>query len=220
VNPRGVRLTAEALAQRRPVWAAMSDVFLDTETRWYFPRIAQTLVESGLAWDALEGIWRDEIYPECWGNLLSVAGEWAMMSLNEARLIRRAEAGPTRVGRLFYRWSAGAIHGQWQALGTFFQLRAALPPGARAPQVEVWSLLAYPYLERDLAGALFLEEKRGALGRTGWTLERVRETFERDFRPIYRALLTGKERREEAARAANVAAFLAPLAEAQGTATD
>lgn|GEM_PF-532627 len=209
MSGEGRKLTDEDLARRRPVWEAMSEVFLDTETRWNFPRIAQVMVASGLAWEELDAIWRDEIYPECQDNLLQVAGEWAVMTLDEPRLIRRAEAGPYKARRLFYRLSAGAIDTQWEGLGCLYRLLRALPESERGAHVEVWTLLAHPYLDRELSTVLFLEEKRDRLAATGWTLERIMETFERDFRPVYRTLLLGDD---EAVHASNVYAFLAPLA--------
>jgi hypothetical protein len=209
VTREGRKLTAEDVARRRPVWVAMSDVFLDTETRWGFPWIAQVMVASGLAWEELDAIWRDEIYPECQGNLFQVAGEWALLTLDEPRLIRRAEAGPYRARRLFYRLSAGEIDTQWEAIGRLYRLLLALPETERAAHVEVWTLLAHPYVDRELSTVLFLKEKRDRLAATGWTLERITETFERDFRPVYRTLLLGDD---EAVHARNVYEFLAPLA--------
>lgn len=201
-------LTPEDVVRRRPVWEAMSDVFLDTETRWFFPRIAQVMVDSGLAWEELDAIWRDEIYPECKHNLLQVAGEWGMMTLDEPRLLRRAEAGPNKVGRLIYRLGAGAIHTQWEALGSLYRTLRTLPQETRAAHVEVWTLLAHPYVDRELSTVMFLQEKRDRLAGIGWTAERILETFERDFRPVYRTLLLGDD---EAAHARNVHAFLEPL---------
>ena len=40
--------TPAQLAQRRLVWAALSDLFLDTDTRPSLPLMARTLAESDL----------------------------------------------------------------------------------------------------------------------------------------------------------------------------
>ena len=67
----------EDLANRKPVWDALSDLFLDTDIS--LSRIWRThvLAASPYSVDDLERILADEIYPVCKYNLLSVAGEWA-----------------------------------------------------------------------------------------------------------------------------------------------
>lgn len=67
---------ADDLAARQPVWEALSDMFLDTDTsltrRWRVERLAG----SPYSIEQLELILVDEVYPVCRSNLLSVAGEW------------------------------------------------------------------------------------------------------------------------------------------------
>jgi hypothetical protein len=86
-------MTQEELLRRRPVWEAMSDLFLDTETRWSVPYVARRCAESGYDDEALERIFWAEVFPEAIGNLTQVAGEWGMLSLNEQALINRANHG-------------------------------------------------------------------------------------------------------------------------------
>jgi hypothetical protein len=86
-------MTHEELAKRKPVWAAMSDLFLDTETRWSVPHVALRCAESGYDDEALERIFWAEVFPEGIGNLTQVAGEWAVLELDEAALIKRANSG-------------------------------------------------------------------------------------------------------------------------------
>lgn len=60
------------------MWAALSDLFLDTEWEesdlWH---IAQQLVESGYEDDELNSILYGEVFPVCIWNMRTVAGEWA-----------------------------------------------------------------------------------------------------------------------------------------------
>lgn len=71
-------LTETQINTRKPVWLALSDLWLDTEldSRW-LDSIAVVLVESGLSLDELRDIYRDEVAPVVYANLLSPAGVWA-----------------------------------------------------------------------------------------------------------------------------------------------
>lgn len=71
-------LTPDELARRRPVWSALSELFLDTELQpsdhvW----IARRLRDSGYSDATLRRILVDEVAPACGGNLMSLVGEWA-----------------------------------------------------------------------------------------------------------------------------------------------
>ena len=80
-------MTPEDIVRRRPVWAAMSDMFLDTEVRWDVPFVARRCAESGYDDETLERIFWVEVFPEAIGNMLQVAGECAGLTLDEAALI-------------------------------------------------------------------------------------------------------------------------------------
>jgi hypothetical protein len=69
---------AEELERRRPVWEAISSIFLDTEIddAWR-EQIVETLRSSGYSESELESILWTELCPVLHANLLSVAGEWA-----------------------------------------------------------------------------------------------------------------------------------------------
>ncbi len=83
-------LSSEQLAQRRPLWSAMSEFFLDTEVRWSVPFVGKVCAESGLDDDPLSSIFWCEVFPLVISNLHDVAGEWAMLELPEGALARRA----------------------------------------------------------------------------------------------------------------------------------
>jgi hypothetical protein len=65
------------LAMRRPVWEALSTMFLDTDVTLDREHRAGILAASDYSVEELERILIDEVYPVCRGNLLVVAGEWA-----------------------------------------------------------------------------------------------------------------------------------------------
>jgi hypothetical protein len=68
---------AQDLIQRRPVWLALSDLFLDTDVSLSREWRIRTLADSTYTIDEIEAILIDEVYPVCYVNMLSVAGEWA-----------------------------------------------------------------------------------------------------------------------------------------------
>lgn len=70
-------LTAEELATRRPVWTALSNLFLDTDVALLRDGDARVLGASPYSLDRIERILIDEVTPACGANLRSVAGEWA-----------------------------------------------------------------------------------------------------------------------------------------------
>jgi hypothetical protein len=198
-------LTAAALERRKPVWDAMSDVFLDTETRWAMPRIAFTLVQSGYEPEELDAIWRDEIVPECSWNLNQVAGEWAMFVLDEDALAPPAPGQKPLVERL---WRGGVstpsfIDGQWRAILDLRATLLALPPAQRAERTAMWTVFVHAYLEASLEKVLFLEKDLDALRATGASEEALVAAFQ-EVRPILRSLLLDDELPDEERRARDV----------------
>ena len=87
------------LARRRVAWAALSELFLDTEPD--LDCIARRLGQSGLSGAELDRILRAEVAPVLGGNLLTVAGVWGAFDLEpvEARY-RAGRRTPTLLGRL------------------------------------------------------------------------------------------------------------------------
>src|SRR4051794_32799035 len=70
-------MTPEEIAIRRPVWVALSDLFLDTDVRLYFAYSARALAQSPFTMDQLDSIFEEEVSPVVAVNLCSIAGEWA-----------------------------------------------------------------------------------------------------------------------------------------------
>jgi hypothetical protein len=65
------------LEHRRPVWEALSDLFLDTDTSLARSWRVGILAASPYSLDELQQILIDEVYPVCRSNRFSIAGEWA-----------------------------------------------------------------------------------------------------------------------------------------------
>lgn len=82
------------------LWSALSDHFLDTETRHWLPRTAWVAVQSGLAW---EEILQNQVAPVVAANLLDIAGDWAGFPEDWLFAQIRACPGPTAVSRKMVR---------------------------------------------------------------------------------------------------------------------
>lgn len=66
------------IVQRRPLWIALSELFLDTElTPADLTRIAQVMTDSGLSLRELREVYAREVAPVVSGNLCTVAGVWS-----------------------------------------------------------------------------------------------------------------------------------------------
>ncbi|MFG0318983.1 MAG: hypothetical protein ACF8XB_17055 [Planctomycetota bacterium JB042] len=84
--------TEPELAERRPVWAALSELFLDVEPTDDGRRdVARALAASPYALEDLERILRREVFPVLWRNLFLVAGVWDGFDLErlEREIVRR-----------------------------------------------------------------------------------------------------------------------------------
>lgn len=71
-------LSEAEIARRRPVWVALSELWLDTELdEADLHRIAEVLRASAYRLAELRRIYLHEVAPVMYPNTLSVAGEWA-----------------------------------------------------------------------------------------------------------------------------------------------
>jgi hypothetical protein len=120
---------ASDLVNRRPVWLALSALYLDTEqTPAMRDGDARVLAQSPYTLDDLRTILAEEVHPACAANLASPAGEWA--GFDEAWLEQRILAR----ARAVLRWPArllplqGVVRDQAEALFVLVQqVRAAQP---------------------------------------------------------------------------------------------
>ncbi len=115
-------LTDAEIRGRRPVWIALSELWLDTELQDRdLDRIARVLHESGYDRDALERILAEEVAPVIYRNLYSVAGVWTGFDPDWlcAEVSRRLRTrGPIRAWLLRRRRAVmtGLIRDEWQAV--------------------------------------------------------------------------------------------------------
>lgn len=69
-----MRFSADEVEIRRPLWIAMSDLYLDTVPAW--SRVAEQCARSPFGIPELQRILFDEVHPVVRLNLWSVAGVW------------------------------------------------------------------------------------------------------------------------------------------------
>lgn len=102
--------------RRRPVWVALSDLYLDTELQPSdHDRIADTIIGSGYSMEETERILRREVGPVVSANLLSVAGE--RVGFDEDWLVESILQRRSSWRRFFPGFAAfGMIRSHWRAI--------------------------------------------------------------------------------------------------------
>jgi hypothetical protein len=202
-------VTPEELERRKPVWDAMSDVFLDTETRWSMPYIAHVLVQSGYGPEELDAIWWREIVPECAWNLLQVAGEWALLVVDEDKLAARADGDHPILERMMGVAAPLFLGRQWRAILALRQGLLDLPAAERHARTTMWTAFIHLYLEpsRGLEKVSFLDEYVASLRATATSEHAMLAAFEL-VRPTFRSLLVGSEHDDEERRAREVCTII------------
>jgi hypothetical protein len=176
---------------RELLWIALSDLFLDTETRWFLPHVAGLAVRHGFSWSQVQSILEDELTPVLGDNLTDVAGEWAafdpewlLKSLHGAgswpRLVTRALLGPGQ---------PGLATPLLEALAELMAyLSEAIPPHLQTEEVRRLDHLARLALEQEwTAQVSFWSHARGLSLHSA--AARVGMSFWQAVRPIYGALL-------------------------------
>ena len=74
------------IENRKPVWIALSELYLDTELQKYTHRwMAQIFLNSPYSWEEIMRINKYEVFPVLIHNMLSPAGQW--MGFNEEWMI-------------------------------------------------------------------------------------------------------------------------------------
>ena len=122
---------AEDIQRRRPVWEALSDLFLDTELgEPHLRHIARVVAASGYTEAEVEEILYGEVFPVCIWNMRSVAGEWAGFDVDwlQGRIL--ANAGRFWKGWRLYQPSRWMIRDDWQKVVAFVM---ELQSGADVP---------------------------------------------------------------------------------------
>ncbi|MCE2899530.1 MAG: hypothetical protein ACK532_12510 [Acidobacteriota bacterium] len=105
-----MKLTSAQLEIRRPVWEALSEMFLDTELQEHdYKFIAKRVLESSLSPKEISVALWSEVFPALASNLQSVAGEWSGFD-SEWLAKRIQDCSPSRVGPIgFGLISAGDV---------------------------------------------------------------------------------------------------------------
>jgi hypothetical protein len=71
------QLDAEAIERRKPLWQALADLYLDTQSDLFVPTVISCAEEGGFSLAEVGHVLRWEVRPALYLNYLSVAGEWA-----------------------------------------------------------------------------------------------------------------------------------------------
>lgn len=118
-SSRQLRITPAPVARlatpdaRLPLWRAMSDLFLDTQTEDYMYRdIVQEIRASGLTLAEAESVFWNEVYPGLWLNLLSMTGVWGGFDPRWLRDCLKVKPMRKPRRRLFP-WIASEMRGEW-----------------------------------------------------------------------------------------------------------
>jgi hypothetical protein len=134
------------IAERRAVWIAQSDLFLDTDVRLSFAYIARVAAASKYTLEELEAICRDEVAPIVESNLLQVAGEWAGFPdewLVES-IVSRLERKP---------WLPHVmltdVMSDWRAVAHLAARLRALPPEQREARSRLWDSMSKLFLDSN-----------------------------------------------------------------------
>jgi hypothetical protein len=155
---------AHDLERRRPVWEALSAVFLDTEVdEAWLAQVVETLVGSGYSEEELEEIFWGELCPVLHGNLLSMAGEWAGFDMDavEQEILARP------AGRL-RRWMAWVQGGRLARPG-WVRVREAVAVRRGAIVRERRAMrLRWQYFRFGPARVLEVREEAGVAVVDGW----------------------------------------------------
>lgn len=92
-------LDEQQVHRRRPLWMALSELWLDTElSDADLERIARTMADSGLIIEELRQVYLVEVAPVVSPNLLTVTGEWDGFDEEWlcARIVRNLRDRPRR----------------------------------------------------------------------------------------------------------------------------
>jgi len=72
-----MNVSIEEIQTRRPVWLALSELFLDTDVSYSYDYIVRECAQSSYSIEQLYSILKEEVAPVCFANLYGVAGEWS-----------------------------------------------------------------------------------------------------------------------------------------------
>ncbi|MGK0270128.1 MAG: hypothetical protein ACI88H_000763 [Cocleimonas sp.] len=112
----------ETLTIRKPLWIALSDLFLDTELQEHdLAFIAKKMKESGYSLEEIHDILMVEVLPVCIANLYSVAAEWAGFNENWVVKTIISARRPNRLRQWINHRSFWMIKNQWEEVVKLYQ---------------------------------------------------------------------------------------------------
>ena len=169
----------EAVRERTPVWIALSDLYLDTDSRLSYAYIARTLAVSKYKLEELHAILLEEVAPVVEFNLLQVAGDWA--GFDEKWLLREIldRQGRRRSSRL-----SVDMTGDWRCLKELARILRGLPPGEAVPRSKAWNALILLFLDKRYSPSAFRAPAE-------FTLPQLESFFRGDLWPL---LIEGAKR--------------------------
>lgn len=114
------------LEDRKAIWIALSELYLDTElTVFEFKHIAKVITNSPFSLAEVKQINKNEVFPPLFPNLLSVAGEWT--GFDEKWLIatiskkkKRSNFFKRNCYHLVYLFMKGMHKEDWQKIEIFY----------------------------------------------------------------------------------------------------
>lgn len=141
-----VTLPEEIVAIRKPVWLALSDLFLDTDTRLSYAYIARTAATSPYSVEELGRILASEVAPVVQSNLDSVAGEWA--GFHEEWLFESIAARLSRSGSKPIKLEEG-VETDWRAVVCLVESLRRLDATGRSVRDSLWQAFCHLFLNKS-----------------------------------------------------------------------
>ena len=113
-----MKYDANTLAKRKPLWIALSDLFLDTELQdSSLKRIAKTMKNSNYSLDEMTLILQSEVFPVCIGNLHVIpGGVWTGFDEDELVEAIISAKPPNRFKRWLNRRRFSMIEDDWNRI--------------------------------------------------------------------------------------------------------
>ena len=159
-------MTQEEIAIRKPLWIAMSQLFLDTDVRLSYCYIASEVAAAPFTVEQLGAIFHKEVAPVAAPNLLVVAGEWTAFDEEwlVSRITERLEA------RLQMTSFGSVAREDWDSVVVLINTLRTLSGAERVRRLALWRQLSKMFLDRACEPMVRPE---------GWTVDAL-ETVWRD----------------------------------------
>lgn len=124
-------LTPEEIENRKPLWLALSDLWLDTEpTDSTYQAIVREMLASGYPLAEIERIYAEEVAPAVYSNLFNTTGVWGTFDaewLSNAILENLKKQENSLVHRTWVKSGAGQflmtkmVRDDWQKILELYQ---------------------------------------------------------------------------------------------------